>query len=179
MRTRLFGFFAASLLAAAAHATPIVTINGGTSEITATPGSVVSITLGVTPDAEGAAGYNLIFAISDPASVSVGSCVGIVSGVQISCSDPTGLNFSFGGQVPDLTSSFNVASFQLTIAANAAVGATVILTGGSTVTTILLDEPVVGPLSVVRVVAAPEPATAAMLGLGLGGLMFAGRKRRT
>ncbi len=177
MRKQLFGFLAATLVAAAAHATPIVSINGGTSTVSLTPGQSLSLTIEITPDADLVSGFNLIFAISDPASVSLTSC-SPQAGVSSSC-PAGGASFSFGAALStDASAKFTVASFLVNVSSSAAAGTTITLTGASSVTDSLFNDIFVGPQVVAQVASVPEPATAGLLAMGLGGLALLGRKRR-
>ncbi len=177
MRKQLLGFLAAGLVASAANAVPIVTIDGGTAAVSLTAGTSATITLGITPDAGLVAGFNLIFEVSDTAGISLVSCAA-QAGVQSSC-PAGGVNFSFGAALSsDASAPFTVASFTINVAAGAAPGTTVTLTGASTITDSGFNDIFVGPTTVAQVVGVPEPATAGLLAVGLGGLALIGRKRR-
>jgi len=174
MRTRLFGFLAASLLATAANATSIVTFDGGTSTIALTPGTSKTITIGITPDADLVSGALLIFDVSDTSAISLASCS---SSFASSC-PVGGSQFSFSVVLTvDASQPFVVGSFTVNVAAGAAAGTTVTLSGTSTITDSFFSDNFVGPATVAQVVSVPEPATAALLALGLGGLFAIGRKR--
>ena len=174
MRTRLVGFFGALLLAASAQATPIVTIDSGTSPVALTAGSSATITIGIIPDAGLVSGFNLIFEVSDTSGVSLASCAA-QAGVQFSC-PVGGVNFSFGAALStDASQPLVVASFTVNVAAGAAAGTRVTLLGTSTITDSNFDDIFVGPITIAQVV--PEPTTASLLALGLGGLALLGRKR--
>jgi hypothetical protein len=177
MRKQLIGFLAATLVAAAAHAAPIVTIDGGTTPVAVAPGDSATITIGLTPDADLISGFSLIFEVSDTSGISLVSCAA-QAGVSSSC-PAGGVNFSFGAALAtDASSPFTVASFTINVSPTAAGGTTVSLRSDSTVTLGTFAEPFVGPLVIAQVVSVPEPATASLLALGLGGLTLLGRKRR-
>lgn len=174
MRMRPVGFIAALLLAASAHATPIVTIDGGTLPVALTAGTSATITIGVTPDASLVSGFNLIFQVSDVTGISLVSC-SPAAGVQFSC-PAGGVNFSFGAALAvDASQPLTAGSFTINVSAGAAPGTTITLTGASTVTDSGFNDIFVGPITIAQVV--PEPATASLLALGLGGLALLGRKR--
>ena len=174
MRKLLLGILAACLVAGAASATPIITINGGIVGVLLTPGTSQSITIGIEPDANKVSGFNLIFEISNTAGVSLVSC-SPAAGVQSSC-PAGGMNFSFGAALSsDATQPFQVASFSVNVAAGVQAGTTITLLGSSTVTDSSFNDIFVGPITIAQV--APEPATAGLLALGLGGLALLGRKR--
>ena len=174
MLKRHLGILSALLFAAGAQAAPIVMIDGGTSAVALTPGSSATITIGITPDAHYVSGYNLIFEVSDTASISLVSC-SPQAGVQSSC-PAGGLNFTFGAALSaDAVSPFTVASFVVKVAAGAAAGATLMLTSASTVTDAGFNDIFVGPLTIASL-AVPEPTSAALLAAGLG-LALLGRRR--
>ena len=177
MRKQYLGLIAASLVAVAAHATPIITVDGGSGPVSLTPGTSATITIGITPDANLVSGFNLIFAVSDTTGVSLVSCAA-QPGVSASC-PAGGANFSLGAALSqDASSAFTVGSFTVTISAGAAAGTTVTLTGASTITDAGFVDIFVGPQVIAQVVSVPEPATAGLLAMGLAGLALIGRKRR-
>jgi hypothetical protein len=180
MRNRFAAFLGVLLLTSAAQATPILTVNAGASPAALTAGTQTTLSLTLTPlQGEPLAGFNLIFAISSPSSISVVSCTA-AAGVQSSCADPTGLNFSFGITFgTDQTSAFGVASVTIDISPSAVAGATITLTSGSTWTDPNFDDFFFSSQVIGEVVQAPEPLTASLLALGLGGLALLGRKRST
>jgi hypothetical protein len=174
MQKQLLGCLAVAFLAIGANATPIITVDGGTSPVSLTPGASTTIQIGITPDANLVSGFNLIFAVSDTTAVSLVSCAA-QPGVQSSC-PAGGVNFSFGAALSsDASAPFAVASFTVNVSAGAASGTTVTLTGASTVTDSGFNDIFVGPQLIAQVV--PEPEIAALLSAGLGGLALLGSRR--
>jgi hypothetical protein len=171
----LANLVAVLLLAGAAEATPIMTINGGTSAVDLTPGNQVTIVIGITPDAAEVSGFNLFFDISDTASISRISCTRLVAD-QIDCTTPTPFNVlaSFN---TNQTSAFDVLSFVVDIPLGAAPGTTITLRDQSNIDDGNLTSIFLSTQLVARVVPLPEPATAGLLTLGLGALAMFGRKR--
>lgn len=171
MRKQLVGFLAASLVAAAAHATPIVEWNGSTNPVTGLVVGNNTITIEITPDQDKVAGYNLVFFISDTTKISLVSCAP-AAGVSASC-PAGGAFFSLGASLSqDATAKFTVGSFVINLPDLNLGSATLVLDiTRATITTGLLDEPFVGGVVV------PEPAVAGLLAVGLSGLALLGRKR--
>lgn len=174
MYRRLVALVGGLLFAASAQAAPIITINGGSDPALLIPGGAEqTITIGITPDANKMSGFNLIFQVSNSSHISLSSC-SPAPGVQSSC-PAGGTTFSFGAALgTDASSPFTVASFIVHPSGALAPGENITLSVASTVTDGSFNDVLVGPTPIAIV---PEPTTAALIALGIGGLALSGRRR--
>lgn len=139
-------------------------------------GETATVELRLTPGEKGVKGYSVFLEVSDLADIVVDSCV-VPAGAGASPICTPGekkLNFAQLDFDPQRDASFLFATVTLTIPFGARLGAALVLTEESTLTTGDFQEVVLSRHLIGTVI--PEPGTVLLVGLGLAACAARGRR---
>lgn len=147
-----------------------IEVTEATAPVSLVRGQIATFELSLTPSPAGVKGYTIFFEVTDATSIVIQSCA-VPSGAGDSPICPIGATaFNFGKLDfdPSRDTPFVFATVEVTIANDASVGAQLILSEESTITTGLFEDVGVSRRVIAEVI--PEPTTALLLAIGLVGI---------